>query len=152
MQASTPERYLHITANGEAYGVPLRQLLSVEPMARVVPLPNAPPWLLGVTYRQGRVYSVADLNALLDPEAPPTPSNESARLLIVADQELAVALAVPAATDVFVVTAEQVEPAPPVSAPLARQFLSGQIRQAESVFCLLDLGRLLHSPDFLVTV
>lgn len=142
------QRCVLVPLGDATYGVPLRQLLGVEPLARLVPLPNVPPWLLGVTYRQGMVLSVVDLGALLQ-VAPALPEGGEARLLVAVDGDLTVALAVPAVTEVRVVAPEQVQPAPPVSTSAANRFLGGVVAQGDQPFGLLDMARLLRSPEFL---
>lgn len=146
----SPDRFLHVTAGGRSFGVPLRQLISVDPLTRVVPVPNTPRWLRGVTYRQGRVHSVVDLNALLEPGVSPPPDTES-RLLVVADDDFAVAVLVSAATDVFVAPPEQVEPATALTGGAIRAYLTGQVRLADATLGLLDVRGLLRAPEHQVT-
>lgn len=142
------QRCVLVPLGDDTYGVPLRQLLSVEPLTRIVPLPHVPPWLLGVTYRQGMVLSVVDLGGLLQ-VAPALASRDDVRLLIAVDGDVTVALAVPGVSEVRLLAPEQVQPAPPLSTNPANRFLEGVVSQGDQPYGLLDVARLLRSPEFL---
>lgn len=144
------ERCLLVALGDGYFGVPLRQLVSVEPMPRVVPVPRVPPWLLGVTYRQGRVLPVIDLASILHVDGALDRDNKGARLLIAADGDLSAALAVPAATEVFNVEPEHIVPIAPMPDRLVNRFLTGHVTYGERSFSLLDLGRLMRAPEFLL--
>jgi chemotaxis signal transduction protein len=148
---ATPERFLGITVNGEAFGLPLRQLIGVEPISRIVPVPNVPPWLLGVTYHQSRVLSVTDLGAFLELGPAAALAEGTARLLIAADGDNAVAFAVPAVTGVVSVQADQVGPVPSAPASPVNRFLRGLVFDGDRKVGLLDLVALLRSPEFQTT-
>jgi purine-binding chemotaxis protein CheW len=142
------ERCLIVSVGGGDFGVPLRQLLSVEPMPKVVPVPRVPAWLLGVTYRQGRVLSVVDLAAMVSDGGsawPPT------RLLIAADSDAVVGLAVSSASDVFAVAPEHVSPVPSLPDRPINRYLTGHVTYGEQSFGVLDLTRLMRSPEFLLS-
>lgn len=146
------ERCLLVTLGGGNFGVPLRQLVSVEPMPRVVPVPRVPAWMLGVTYRQGSVLSVIDLAAVLDIDGALDNVDKGARLLIAAEGDLSAALAVPAVTEVFDVEPEHVTPIAPLPDRRVNRFLTGHVTYGEQSFSLLDLGRLMRAPEFLLAV
>lgn len=143
------ERCLLITLGGGDYGVPLRQLLSVEPMPKVVPVPRVPAWLLGVTYRQGRVLSVVDLAAMTSAGGGASGAAPT-RLLIAADSDIVVGLAVSSTTDVFAVAPEHVTPVPKLPDRPINRFLTGHVTYGEQSFGVLDLTRVMRSPQFLM--
>ncbi len=145
------ERCLLISLDDGDFAVPLRQLVSVEPMAHVVPVPRVPAWILGVTYREGRVLPVVDLAAMLREGVGPHPESTLSRLLIAADGDISVALAVPAATEVVTVAPEHVAPVPPLPDRAINRYLTGHVTYGEQSFGMLDLARLMRSPAFLLT-
>lgn len=145
------ERCLLITLGAAQFGVPLRQLVSVDPMPRVAPVPGVPPWILGVTYYQGRVLAVIDLAAILQVNDVLEHDVAQARLLIAADRDVSAALAVPAATEVFTVAPEHIAPVSPMPDRLVNRYLTGHVTYGEQSFGLLDLGKLMRSPEFLLT-
>ncbi|MGI8914944.1 MAG: chemotaxis protein CheW [Chloroflexota bacterium] len=145
------ERCLLVNLGGAIFGVSLRQLISVEPMARVMPIPRVPAWLLGVTYRQGRVISVVDLAAMLQLSTALDRDAKDARLLIATEGDFSAALAVPLTTEVFNVAPEQVGPIAPLPDRPVNRFLTGQVNYGEQLFGLLDLGCLMRSPEFMLT-
>lgn len=145
------ERCLIITIGEGDFGVPLRQLVSVEPMPKVVPVPRVPAWLLGVTYRQGRVLSVVDLATMVGAGESVNSGESPTRLLIAADSDVFVGLAVSAATEVFSVAPEHVSPVPALPDRPINRYLTGHVTYGEHSFGVLDLTRLMRSPEFLVS-
>lgn len=140
------QRCVLVPLGNTSFGVPLRMLASVEPPARIVPLPNVPRWLLGLTYRRGLVLSVVDLAAVLQRAAQPI-DGATARLLIVQDGDHQAAFAVPAVSEVRAIAPEQVQPAPPVGSDPASRFVLGVVANGDEPFTLLDLVALLRAPE-----
>ncbi|WP_338661402.1 chemotaxis protein CheW [Pararoseomonas sp. SCSIO 73927] len=55
---------LHLLVGAESFGVPLDRVAEVLPAEPPCPLPGAPPALLGLRARAGRLHAVLDLAAL----------------------------------------------------------------------------------------
>lgn len=144
------QRYVLIVLGEDTFGVPLRQLLRVEPPGKIMPIPNVPSWVLGVTYQQGRVLSVVDLGAFINGSTDRMLESSETRLLIADDDGLTAAIAVPAVTDVRTVLSQHIGPVPPLPAKPANRFLNGVVTDSEGTFGLLDLALVLRSPGFRV--
>ena len=142
------QRCLLVPLGPSTFGVPLQQLLGVEPVTRIVPLPHVPSWVLGVTHRQGQVLSVVDLTALLGLPAGPAPA-AGGRLLIAADGDLTVAFAVPEVSEVRSIDPDRVEP--PTGGDAVSRFLTGIVSEGEQALGLLDLMQVLRSPELRAT-
>jgi chemotaxis signal transduction protein len=59
------EVLLRLRVGGAALAVPLEQLSGLHALPRVVPLPDSPPTLLGVTGLRGQLVAVHELAACL---------------------------------------------------------------------------------------
>lgn len=83
------EVLLRLRVGGVALAVPLEQLTGLHALPRVVPLPDSPPGLLGVTGLRGQLLAVHDLAACLG-----LPSDEHPRWLMLCGTGHRVGLAV----------------------------------------------------------
>ncbi|HVT41043.1 MAG TPA: chemotaxis protein CheW [Gemmatimonadaceae bacterium] len=130
-------------------------IFSVERVLRFTAsrqIPNVPAWLEGVIDYGGRVVPVVDLRARF--ELPAAASRETARILIVVVAENDwIAVIVDGVDDVTTVSADQLEPPPPIFRGLAKQYLRALVRpsrEAESVMVVLDLTQLLGTRERIV--
>lgn len=147
---TTDQRYVIFVLGEDTFGVPLRQLLRVDMLGKIVPVPNVPPWVMGVTYQQGRVMSVVDLGALIFGLSDPRLTSSDARMLITADGGVTTALVVSAVSDVRTVASQHIGPVRPLPAKPANRFLSGVVSDSDGTIGLLDLTLVLRSPGFRV--
>jgi purine-binding chemotaxis protein CheW len=112
-------------------------------MVAVTPVPEAPPWVLGVIDLHGRVIPVVDLRQRFD-QPPKEPALDD-RLLVVQALEQTVALMVDEVTGVLEVPAHQVEPS---ADPLSQSRpLVAVVRQDEGLLLVLDAARLLPPAE-----
>ena len=140
-------RCLLVTLGTATLAVPLYQLTGVEPVARLVPLPRVPAWVLGATHRQGAVLSVIDLAALLGQDDA-TVDLSGARLLVAADDDLGVAFAVAGITETRTFDDGQIEPVAGEFDGRLACVLTGTITDGEQRIGLLDLPAVLRVPEF----
>lgn len=64
-ESSTGEKYLVFYTGEEFYAIASDMVAEAAPYPRVIALPNAPEWLLGIANLRGEVVSVLDLAAIL---------------------------------------------------------------------------------------
>jgi purine-binding chemotaxis protein CheW len=130
-------------------------IFSVERVLRFTaprPIPNVPAWLEGVIDYGGRVVPVIDLRARF--ELPAAVVRETSRILVVvvAANEW-IAVIVDGVDEVTSVSADQLEPPPPLFRGLAKQYLRALVRprtEAGSVLVVLDLSQLLGTRERIV--
>lgn len=127
-------------AVGEGY------VTELERVPRVTPVPRTPEWLRGVTNLRGDIVSVVDLRIYLglSGHLPPT-----ARLLVVRllDEPFTTGLLVDSVDRIVTLPEEDIKPpASPLEGPLA-PYLTGVCSVGERLVAVLDLDRLLRSPD-----
>lgn len=122
-------------------------IFSVERVLRHAkprPLPDLPSWMEGVIDYQGRVVPVIDLRARFGAagERP-----DSARILVCVVGDDWIGLTVDAVHDVATIGVAEVEPPPAVFRGLAREYLKGLVRRADTVLVVLDVVHLLTSQE-----
>ena len=128
------------------YAVRESYVTELERVPRVTPVPRVPEWLRGVTNLRGDIVSVVDLRIYLglSNTLPPT-----ARLLVVRllDEPFTTGLIVDGVDRIVTLQAGDITPpASPLEGPLA-PYLDGVCSVGERLVAVLDLDRLLRSPD-----
>jgi chemotaxis signal transduction protein len=123
------------------YAVAMTDVAEVATVPRVTRVPDAPAWLRGVANWRGRMLPVLDLRPLLGAAAVPLAS--SARLLVVARDDVAVGLVAEAIPGVYAAGLEDLAPLPPTLSAEAAQLVAGQAVDASGPVAVLDVGALL---------
>ncbi len=139
-------RFVLFSVASTCYGVSEGFVTELRRIPKITIVPQTPSWLRGVANLRGDVLSVVDLRAYLGLDAT---SPHSGRMLIVRllDEEFAVGLLVDAVDRIIALEPEDIRPpASPLEGPLA-PFMTGVCVVDERLVVVLDLGRLLRSPD-----
>ncbi len=145
-EAARGARFVLFSVASTCYGVSEAFVTELRRIPKITIVPQTPPWLRGVANLRGDVLSVVDLRAYLGLDAT---SPNSGRMLIVRllDEECSVGLLVDAVDQIITLDPESIRPpASPLEGPLA-PFMTGVCVVDERLVVVLDLGRLLRSPD-----
>lgn len=128
---------LHVTfrVGGEAYAVPVEQVLQVAELGELASVPGGPPTVLGVRNFGGQVLPVVDLAAVLGIER----MRPTRRLVIAEDQGRRAGLAIDDVTDVA-------DLASPVQESDS-EYLLGTTPAGNELVRLIDLGRVLSAVE-----
>lgn len=140
------DRFVLFKAGASTYAVAEAFVIEVERVPKITPVPRVPVWLRGVTNLRGDVVSVIDMRTLLGLDPAPL---HSGRLLVVrlVDEDFSVGLLVDAVDQIAGVPPEDIRPpAAPLEGPLATYFTGG-CRLGDRLVAVIDLGRLLRSPE-----
>ncbi len=129
-------RLVTFAVGGVRYGVEPARVREMFRAGRVVPLPGAEPWVVGLSVWRGDLVLAVDLGLLLG--ARPVAISERPSLLVVGDERYSLALVADGAGDVETMAAGELRP-PPEDAG-GRELIRGVSSQAVLV---LDLDRLL---------
>ncbi len=139
-------RFVLFTVASTCYAVAEPFVTELRRVPKITIVPQVPDWLRGVTNLRGDVLSVLDMRAFLGLEATPI---DTQRLVVVRllDEEFSVGLLVDGLDQIVTLELDSIRPpASPLYGPLA-PFLTGVCVVDQRLIAVLDLGRLLRSPD-----
>lgn len=138
---------IEIQVAGERYAVDAHVVRGVAAMARLAPLPHAPPHVAGLIARGAEILPAFHLHAVLD--LPLTALPEYGRVVLLGRGASELALVVEAVIGVSAVDLAALAPAPPSFSPRARGLLRGL---SSAGLPVLDGAALLASEDLLVDI
>ncbi|HEY2600509.1 MAG TPA: chemotaxis protein CheW [Thermoleophilaceae bacterium] len=137
-------RVIVLATGGERYGIEVQDVLEVEPLTDITPIPGTPAFWAGVVNLRGSMYPVLDLERYLG--LPPSHDGREPKIVLVSTVGLTVGLLadeVPGISNIRVA-----ELAPPVAAE------RGGARVVRGVtpgmLSVLDLDALLADPALVV--
>ncbi len=145
--ATNMAKHVVFALEGTLYAVPMANVLEIQRPPRITTLPHVPEWLRGVTNMRGEVLSVVDLRMLLG--LPALEGSKTERLVVVQStrEEIAVGLVVDQVVGIRGIGADALQPCSALmSGPLA-SFIRGVIEQDERLIAVLDVNRVLASPE-----
>jgi purine-binding chemotaxis protein CheW len=139
-------RYLSFDLAGATFALPLAHVREVDSLPRIAPVPNLPPWVLGAANLRGEIISVVDLVAFLGLGT--SQPLRGARLLACRDGAMDAGLVVERVRDIRELPDAAIRP-PAGSLPgRAGRFLAGVHAGDGRLTLILDVPRMLHSPEF----
>ena len=126
---------------GELFGIPSASVREVVRYRAYTPVPGSPPSLPGILSQRGTILPVVELRSLLGLAM--VPITRSARLVIVAHQEIDMALLVEAVLDLADLPADTLQPLPAALDPARARFLRGIAQHDQQPVALIDLDELI---------
>jgi purine-binding chemotaxis protein CheW len=132
---------LLIQLAGELYGVPSASVREVVRYRAYTAVPGAPPTLPGILSQRGTILPLVELRPLLGLEV--AEITRSTRLVIVAHNDVDMALLVEAVLDLAALPADTLEPLPAALDPARARFLRGIAQHEQQPVALLDLEELI---------
>ena len=126
---------------GELYGIPSASVREVVRYRAYTPVPGSPPSLPGILSQRGTILPVIELRSLLGLAI--APLTRSARLVIVAHQEIDMALLVEAVLDLANLPGDALQPLPAALDPARARFLGGLAQYDQQPVALIDLDELI---------
>jgi len=138
-QAEAERRQLLLfEACGESFALPLELVREVQPLERIIRVPNAPAEVLGILNLRGRAHTVFDLGACLSLPADPRPPTHLV-VLDLGDADLRIGLVAQTIGQVQSVAVSEIGPPPQGEA--GEGGLSGVFELKGQVVGVLDLWR-----------
>ena len=126
---------------GELYGIPSVSVREVVRYRAYTPVPGSPPSLPGILSQRGTILPAVELRSLLGLGI--VPVTRAARLVIVAHQEIDMALLVEAVLDLAALPADTLQPLPAALDPARARFLRGIADYEQQPVALIDLDELI---------
>ena len=141
------KKHIMFSLAGAKYAMPLGQVIEISRAPRLMPLPNVPEWLLGVTNLRGDIISVVDLHAFLG--LPYDTRNDASRMCVVrAEQhELVTGLMVDRVDGLASLATESFGGPSASMEGNINQYLQGVGEHDEQLLRVLDLDTLLQAFD-----
>jgi|YNPMSStandDraft_1061717.scaffolds.fasta_scaffold13564_1 purine-binding chemotaxis protein CheW len=130
---------------GEQFGVAIGTVESIVPMLPVTHVPEAPPFVRGVTNLRGRILPVLDLSARFGLTEQGV--TKERRIVVVHCGQTEAGIIVDGVCEVLTLDAAQVEPPPPLTRSVASQFVEGIAKLGDRIVILLDLHKVLSTEE-----
>jgi purine-binding chemotaxis protein CheW len=133
---------LSFRLGAESYTLLVNDVREVLKIRTLTPVPNAPPYILGVTALRGMVLPVIDLCIRFG--LTPGVRDEKSRIIVVSSDQEDVGLVVDRVTGVLRTMPDAIKPTPE-NIEQGAAFLRGIVRKDEQLYILLDLEKAVGS-------
>lgn len=130
-----------VRLGGARYAVDLAAIAEVVPVPATTRVPGTPSWLVGLANWRGRVLAVVDLRPLVG--APPTPLASSARLVVLALDDVEAGLVVESVSGLLEGGVHEAVGVPATVAPAAAALLRGVVEDDAGPVAQLDAAAVL---------
>ena len=145
LNASGAESYVLCELAGTTYALRSDDIEQLEMVGHLTPVPNAPPFVDGVTSVRGRVIPAVNLRARFGFERKET--DLRSRLVVVRFDGRAVGLIVDSAREFASIPADTIHPPPDGLSELSTRYLRGMAHLGERLVLVLDVPELLRIAD-----
>ena len=129
------------------YAVPLTNVLEIQRIPQITALPHGPDWLRGVTNMRGDVLSVVDLRMLLGIELAERSQDERMVVVKSTKEELAIGWIVDRVVGIRGIEPSEVKPSSELPVAALASFIAGIIQRDDRLIAVLDVNRVLSSPE-----
>lgn len=140
-------QFLSFKLGGEEYGVDILKVQEIKGWDGATPIPNMPPYILGVINLRGTVVPIINLRAFFD-MAPLEFTKTTVVIVVrVSDEkkgERTMGLVVDAVSEVHNITQEELRPAPEFGGACRSDFIMALATKEERMLILLEVDRLIH--------
>lgn len=137
--------FLTFTLGAEEYGVDILKVQEIRGYDTVTRIPEAPEFIKGVINLRGTIVPVVDMRLKFRLGKAEYSALTVMIILNVAGR--VVGMVVDGVSDVVALTQEQIRPAPEFGAAVGAQFLTGIGTLDKRMLILVDIERLMTSPD-----
>lgn len=138
---SASETYILFELAGAAYGVRSKDVLHVDMVEHITPVPNSTPCIEGVVFSRGQVIPAMNLRVRFG--FPPEPSTARTRLIFLRCEQRTVALIVDSAREFRTLPAASIRPIEETLAGVSGNYVRGVATLGERLVLLLDLASVL---------
>lgn len=145
LNASGADSYVLCELAGTTYAVRSDDIEQLEMVGQLTPVPNAPPFVDGVTSVRGRVIPAVSLRARFGFER--QAHDLRSRLIVVRLDSRSVGLIVDNAREFAAIPEEAIQPPPEGLVELSTRYLRGIAHLGERVVLVLDVSELLRVTE-----
>ncbi len=144
-------KYLTFVLAGEDYGLEILKVREIIGMLDITAIPQAPPYIKGVTNLRGRVIPVIDLRLKFG--LPPMDYGERTCIIVVDVRNesgvMQMGIVVDAVSEVLQVAADDLEPPPAFGNTIQGSYILGIAKTKGGIKVLLDIHRILSAAELL---
>ncbi len=149
------DKYLTFEVSGQAYGLTTKRVREVVPHAPVSPVPDVPPFLLGVTNLRHEVIPVVDLQLLFGDEEPTDIDSRTCFIIGMFQSEdgvmAPISMVAHRVHSAYRLPPDTIDAAPEVCGRPQVHYVTGLGKADDGVKILLDLDRLMAPLDKAIT-
>lgn len=138
---SAPETYILFELAGSSYGIRSRDVLHIDLLEHITPVPNASPAVEGVVFSRGQVIPALNLRKRFG--FPPEVNTPRTRLIFLKSGERTVALIVDSAREFRSIQNEAIRPIAETLTGLNGNYLRGVATIQDRLVLLLDVAAVL---------
>ena len=143
--AAAPREYLTFRLGREEYGIDILKVQEIRGYEAPTHIANAPAFLKGVVNLRGTIVPIVDMRMRFGCSEAGYDAFTVVIILSLAGR--VVGIVVDAVSDVLELAAEAVKPPPEMSAAVDAQYITGLGSVGERMLILLDIERLITSPE-----
>lgn len=133
------------TLGGEEYAVNILKVQEINRMKEITRVPNAPYYVEGVINLRGKVIPVVSLRKMFG--LPEEEDRMKQKIMIMDIQGTTIGLIVDTVSEVLRISANIVEPPPPMTYSVSSEFISGIAKLEDRLIILLDMDRLIGKEE-----
>lgn len=130
------ERYIEFNLGTERYAVTLLQVLEVISIPQTTPVPNSPPYTLGVMNLRGKIISIIDIRKKLN--IPPLEKNDEVAVIIINLGETNIGIIVDSINRVLSVNESELDNAVEIQGQINAKYIKGVYHSEEKLTFLID--------------
>ena len=140
------DQYLTFMLSDEEYGVDILRVQEIRGWDGATAIPNAPDYVLGVVNLRGVVVPIFDLRKRFNLDnAEFTPETVTVVVKVAHEKgERTIGMVVDAVSDVYNITAENINAAPDVGGSVSMEFIKGLATINNEMIILLDIDELIN--------
>ena len=138
-------QFLTFRIAAEEYGIDILKVQEIRSYEAPTRVANAPAFVKGVVNLRGVIVPIVDLRLRLGQSAE---INAFTVVIVLNVLGRVVGIVVDSVSDVLELQADAIKPPPEISAAIDARFITGLGKIAERMLILLDIERMVASPDF----
>lgn len=142
---SQVEKVIVFDLNNEEYGIPVKNVKSIEKIQFITRVPKVNDFVKGVINLRGVVTPIIDLRLRFNFEE--KKYNERTRIIIVTFEDKEVGFIVDSANDVIDIPSDCVESAPEVVGEQEHDYIEGIAKLDKRLLIILDLEKVLNMNE-----
>jgi purine-binding chemotaxis protein CheW len=139
------DTFVLFTLAGTTYGLRTDDILHIEMIEEITPVPNAAGHVEGVVFSRGQVVPVINLRARFG--FPPVAHDLASRLIVVRTGGRVLGFAVDSAREFVRVPAERIEPPAETLSGLSGRYLEGIARLGDRIVIVLALDHIADTAE-----